>query len=145
MSKHQTTTMENIIDTINKSQLSQLEMYKLHRHVGNLVQRRMFYKLTVVVPWNNDRLYFDDTDRFEELIEQLVNITIECVKRSNTPLSSLPNEIFIVDNNTLDIKPEARDIQTLTNIFGSILDSSQYKFDIEQYEVNFDFVDPYYR
>lgn len=139
--------VQRVTNYITNSNLSRTEMYAVHRHVGNLIQRRMYYQLIVTVPWEKESLYFDHTDRFEEVIEQLVKITLECINQEVCNIKALPETLFVLNkkkDTAIGIRKEAQDEQDICNIFCTFL-GPDYKYVIEQHEVAFDFVDPYYR
>lgn len=132
---------------IDRQKLPKEEMYKVHRHVGNMIQRRMYYQLVITVPWNVIPIYHDHTDRFEEVVEHLVSVTLDCINQHIAEIASLPSSIFIFDamkDNVIGIHNFAKDEQTIYNIFQTFLNDG-YKYDIQQHEVNFSYVDQHYR
>lgn len=138
-------TVQQVTDFIDNSNLSRLDLYKVHRHIGNMIQRRMFYQLIVYVPWFKDPICYDHTDLFEEIIEQLTKITVDCINQEVCNIRALPDEVFIFDKNktsVLDIRSNMRDEQDFYNIFRNFLNSG-YSYKIDQHEINFDYVETF--
>jgi hypothetical protein len=139
-----TVKVNNFIDS---QKLSRKELYGVHRHIGNMIQKRMFYQLVVNVPWKQTREFYDHTDRFEEIIDELVTVTVDCINQSGCVLSSLPENIFILNhmkNTVIGMRADSHDEQIIYNIFKTLLDNG-YHYEIQQHEVEFSYVDPYYK
>lgn len=137
--------LQKIIDAINTDVLSRTDMYIVHRHVGNLIKRRMFYQLVVTFPGMSNSVSYDHTDRFEEILDQLENVIVDGMNTARMTLS-VPPEIFNVrDNVVIGIhSSELFDEYDMRTVFKTYLPSG-YDYQIKQFEVEFDFVDPYYR
>lgn len=139
---------EEVIKYIDEAKLTKGDLYKVHRHLGNMIRRRMFYQLIVMVPWERGGIHFDHTDRFEELLEKLSEVTVECINQEVCDIKRLPRDIFVLNRDgtsVVDIREDMRDEQDFRNIWGIYLGAPDYKFVIDQHEVSFDYVDPHYK
>lgn len=114
--------------------------YKVHYHVGERINRRMFYQLTFDAPWANNTLFCDHTDRFYEVCDQLANLIVTSLNFAHVDPNTLPDSLFYTtkDGGTVgDIKEDYRDEYTLVNIMDTYLDRRTHKFNIEHFEVSF--------
>lgn len=132
------TMSKAVIDMINSLSLGANDLHAIHRHVGDLVGRRMFYQLRVTVPWEKDSVHFDHTDRFEEVLRQLEGITTECLNRRGAAhVAKLPRGVFLIDadcGKVMGIRKSFLDEDTIANAFAKWLGLS-YRFEIDQHEV----------
>lgn len=145
--KQKMSSVDRVMEYIDKQNLTTTEQYQLHRQIGNLIKRRMYYQLTVKVPWRNDEIYYDHTDRFEEVLENLKKITVDAINQEVCNINKLPSEIFVLNKNrteVIELQPGFDDEQDIYNIFATFL-GKQYSYHIEQFEVAFSQVDPYYK
>ena len=140
-------SVDRVMEYIDKQNLTTTEQYQLHRQIGNLIKRRMYYQLIVKVPWRNGEIYYDHTDRFEEVLENLKKITVDAINQEVCNINKLPSEIFVLNKNrteVIELQPGFDDEQDIYNIFATFL-GKQYSYHIEQFEVAFSQVDPYYK
>lgn len=139
--------VEQIMLYVDSKNLSRDEFFQLHRQVGNIIKKRMYYQLIVNVPWLIEPVYYDHTDRFEEVLKDLTKITIDMVNEEVGDITKLPDDIFMFNKDRTEVvglRPECSDEQNISNIYSMFL-NDRCKYRIDQFEVDFGYTDPYYR
>lgn len=115
----------------------------LHRYIGNMIFKRVYYQLITITPSDKQEQYHEHNDRYEQVLSSMVMAVINNINKKNT--DNLPTSIFIKRGKmVVGIKDEYRNEQEITIIVNTFLGAG-YNFRIERDEVSFDFNDPHYR
>jgi hypothetical protein len=131
---------QEIIKKINLETLCKNDLYEIHRHIGNLIRRRMFYQLCIQTP--ERILYYDHTDRFEEVIIELSAFVIDVLQTLGTK-EDLDENTFVINRVNglpLRLRPHV-DEPELFNIFHLHLNKYGYAYHVTQFEIQFNHVD----
>lgn len=113
--------------------LSSRDLYRLHRAIGDMIGRRVYYQLHVKTPEHKEGLVYDPTDRLEEVLEQLARIVVSNVQHK---AMSLPKSMFTRHGDVITgVKEEFMDEQNMHNIFETFLGSG-FSYWIDTFEMS---------
>lgn len=111
------------------------EQYRVHMAVGDMIKRRMFYQLTICVPWARSldkKIMLDPTDDFLEVCDSVAQMIGDAINYTGADMSKLPPHIFTNG----EIKVEHRNEETFFNIIKNVL-NDRVSYDIQQWEMSF--------
>jgi len=130
--------VEEIINMLKASKFTKNDLYTIHRHIGNMIKRRMYYTLRIKTPQNT--FIYESTDRFEEVLSELSYFIVQTIKE-NGIVGPFSEEIFFLNPKTRI--PEhvhtSCDEEDMWNIFRIYL--TQCSYEIEPFEVLFHHAD----
>lgn len=120
--------VEKLTKLIKETLVEPVEFHQLHRAVGDMIERRMFYQLSFTAPWVTSHpehvLFCDHTDRFEEVCADLCTMIRKSLEYEQVDQSTIPDGVL-----------DTCDEQMLANVMYNHLPYSCYSYHIEQFEV----------
>lgn len=108
-----------------------VDQYQVYAEIGVLLGRRMFYQLVFIAPYSETPIFFDHTDRYYEVCDQLTFEISKALIYEKVDPSTLPDDMFSDD---CVLKKEYRNEDTLAAVINNHL-GTKYSFEINQFEI----------